>query len=263
VFERSGRNAYLAMHEMRRFAARRFLDRVQNGTLNEAAEDLVSGWAEANVTVALDALRADSVYSPRVREAVDYLRNWDYRYDLASIGASLFDSWMGSLTHRRNPYPTLVIAGDSLQQAETRHQLEEALLRAVDSLAQVAGPDLARWRLETFRKGAREFPVWSYPALAGLLPGVNPLRFGPISVQQPGHPTTVAWESGLFDYPSNSPARAVARVRIGNSESFSYRKDYLIGDGLVSRHVATPPEDGPTLFLSSTERARIIFRPAP
>lgn len=261
VVERHASGAvFIAARPVGRHAARRFMQLVSDGRPQRAGSDVTSIWAEANVPVALSGLPGDSVFSPLTREAIDYLRNWDFRYDLASIGAVIFDAWMGSYSGRSNPFPTIVIPNDSLGRVETKSALGSSLVRAVDSLRDVAGSDLARWRLETFRRSERLFPVWSYPPVANTLPSVDSRRYAPMPVPQPGHPTTIAGESGLFDYPFNSPAHVVARARASGANRFSFRPDYHIGKGLIARHVVSAPEDGPRPFPASDVSSRITYR---
>lgn len=262
VVERSvSGSIYVAIHPLGRYPAERFDRQVRSQAFSALSTDITSTWAERNLPTALAALRPDSAYSPAIREAIDYLRNWDYRYNLASIGATIFDSWMGSFTDYEDPYPIVEVGSDSLTKALTRFRLEEALATTVDSLTSVAGPDPARWRLESFRTGGRFSPVWSFRPLEGSLPPVDPLRFAPLSIREPGHPTTIAWESGLFDYPFNSPAHVLVTAGPAGAPPFSFRPDYRIGTGVIARHVVSAPEDHPPPFLEVEPSARLTFRP--
>ncbi len=255
-------SVFVAIHPIGRYAAQRFREQIAAHEYTTLPNDVTSVWAETNLHKALAALRPDSVYSPAVREAIDYLRNWDFRYNLASIGATVFDAWMGAFTDYNDPFPVIEIPGDSLGRVMTTIRLESALSRTVDSLTSVAGPDPARWRLESFRTSERYFPVWSFAPLANELPSVDPLRYAPLSVQQPGHPTTIAWESGLFDYPFSSPAHVVARANLTGSPDFSFNPDYKIGSGIIARHVVSPPGAQPDPFPSEEESVHITFLPA-
>jgi hypothetical protein len=241
----------------------RFLDQWAREPGRDVTTDVTSIWAMANVDPALRAIEEDSTLTPVVREAIDYLRNWDFRYGLESIGASIFDAWMGKYAGHAAPYPTITIPSDSLSQVHLRVALKASLVSAVDSLALVFGRNLARWRLEAFRPSDRSFPVWSFDPLAPSLPRVDPRRYAPLSIRRPGHPTTIAWESGLFDYPDGSPAHVVARARLGQGAAFSFRPDYHIGSGIIARHIAAAPDPLPQPFPAEAGAVIINFRPTP
>ena len=119
------------------------------------SQDTYSPWAAEQVPLLLRQLDANA--DPRVQSAVTYLENWDYRFNGASIGATVFDAWLGV---------------DSMD-ASVR------LTYAVSDLVQRLGADTRMWRWE------RVFP--------GRL--IHPLGFEPeIEVSGQGHFTTVAWD---------------------------------------------------------------------
>ncbi|HUF08843.1 MAG TPA: penicillin acylase family protein [Rhodothermales bacterium] len=260
VLERvAGSSVFLALHPLGRYAARRFRLLADGRSADLLTTDVTSSWAEDNVGPALSALGSDSTLSPTAREAVDYLNNWDFRYNMASIGALIFDAWMAAYTRHSDPFPIIQFGEDSLTRAQTTERLRGALTETVDSLIGAAGTDLARWRLETLRTSERYSPVWSFEGLDDHRPSVHTHRYAPMLIQQPGHPTTIAWESGLFDYPRNSPAHVVARAATANAV-FSFRPDYRTGTGLIARHVVAAPEELPSPFPSRKEATRLTFR---
>jgi hypothetical protein len=263
VLARDRKSLFVALHPVRGFAAQRLLERARHEPVAEAATDITSVWAAQTVAATLPEIGHDSTFTPVAREAIDYLRNWDYRYDLASIGALIFDTWMGMYTGHIEPFPAIELPSDSLARAITASSLRETLIASVDSLSSIAGRDQARWRLEAFRPGLRHAPVWSFDALSSTLPNVNPQRYASLSIRRPGHPTTLEWESGLFDYPDVSPSHVVARVHTGVETSFAFRPDYEIGNGIIARHVASPSDPSPQPFPRGVEEAVISIRPTP
>lgn len=221
------------------FAARRL--GAENADLQHLVHEDLSEWARDNAPPALAMAVSERGYSSQVTEAIDYLRNWDYRYNVASIGASIFDGWMLHYRRKRGTYPEIIIPDDSLGIARMQSALSRSLIAAVDSLSERAGPDLARWRLEYLRTGKRYFPVWSYPPLEHQLPRLMRSRYEPIEIRQGGHPTTLIWQPGLNDEPANSPAHVIVRGQVGVPLSITVRPDYKIGSGFIARYIAGPP----------------------
>ncbi|MEX0601011.1 MAG: penicillin acylase family protein, partial [Rhodothermales bacterium] len=56
-------------------------------------DDVRSTWASVRAAGLIAEASAATDPIPLVREALTYLRNWDYSYDRASIAASIFDAW--------------------------------------------------------------------------------------------------------------------------------------------------------------------------
>ncbi|MFV1981860.1 MAG: penicillin acylase family protein, partial [Rhodothermia bacterium] len=224
------------------YAARRLA--VDEADLKHLVREDLSEWAHDNAPRALSLLDPGTSYSSRVNEAIEYLRNWDYRYNVASIGAVIFDGWMLHYRPQRGSYPEILIPKDSLGLALEQSALRRSLVTAVDSLTRRAGSDLARWRLEYLRTGERYFPAWSYPRLANNLPGLMRARYEPIEIPQSGHPTTLVWQPGLYDEPANSPAYVLVRGLVGVPGSVTVRPDYEIGSGFIARYIAGPPRMG-------------------
>ena len=201
-----------------------------------------SRWASENVDRLLELVVLDSSFDATTLEAIDYLENWDYRYDRSSIGGSVFDGWMLHLRAHRGDYPVFESSTDSLERAALSRRVSGSLRAAVDSMARIAGPDLARWRLEYFRAGERFYPVWSFGPLKGELPSINKSKYAPLNIPRPGHPTTIDWQPGLDDDPANSPSHVLFFGRTGDDATFRMTPDYEIGSGLIARYIAGPPK---------------------
>jgi len=92
------------------------------------------------------------------------------------------------------------------------------------------------------RPGTRYFPVWSFPPLRNELPDLSRSRYAPIDIPQRGHTTSLACQSGLDDYPTNSPSHIVVEGTIGNPNTTRVRPDFSIGSGFIARYVVGPPK---------------------
>jgi penicillin amidase len=220
-------------------AGRRLAD--DDADLEFLIDENVSAWARENAPRALALVMHTTDMTPAETEAIEYLRNWDYRYDVGSIGASIFDGWMIHYRDRRGTYPEILVPSDTVALAQVRIMLRQSLKVAVDSLEKLAGPDLARWRLESLRRGERSFPVWSYRPLQDDLPNLVSSRYAPIEIPQGGHPTTLIWQPGLDDEPASSPSHVVVRGLAGRPRSVTVVPDYEIGSGFIARYIAGPP----------------------
>lgn len=241
------------------YAARR-LSRPDVDLMYLEDED-VSEWARSYAPSAIGELGRDSLFDDQMALAIEYLRNWDFRYDVSSIGASLFDSWMLHYRPNRGDYPAIRIPADSVARDSVRTRLREALTVAVDSLADLAGADLARWRLESFRPGRRFFPVWSYPPLGPSLPVLNRSRYAPIEIAQSGHPTALQWQPGIDDEPANSPSYILAGGRVGDPARLAVRPDYKMGSGFIARYIAEAPSAKPSSSFRIVDEVILTSEP--
>ena len=230
---------FVAGNPVARFASESL--RARPTTVEDAENADLSRWARSNVDKALSLVGPDSTFDDRTQEALDYLRNWDYRYDRSSIGASVFDGWMLHHRSERGEFPTIQVPTDSLERAQVASRFRSTLIATIDSMASVGGSDLARWRLEYFRPGRRYFPVWSFAPIYDELPGLNRSRYAPIDIARSGHPTTINWQPGLDDEPLSSPSHILFSGVVGESFMLTVTPDYEMGSGFVARYVAGPP----------------------
>ncbi|PEN12876.1 hypothetical protein CRI94_12800 [Longibacter salinarum] len=161
-----------------------------------------SAWAGHVMRDALPNLRVLRPTSPYLREALTYLRNWDANYERASIGASLFETWMDEYRRDIGTIPYLTsrpcrvssLRADSLSPDTTyfaAHRQRQAFRRAVRRLRESHGPDLKQWRWERVAPNRRYFPVWSADSLVSSnLSELASTRYAPIDMPATGHPST-------------------------------------------------------------------------
>lgn len=148
-----------------------------------------STWAARLLPGMAPALDRLARTHPQFRDVVTYLRNWDYRYNAASIGATLFDQWMRAYGAElgRTPAPA-----DTAAYFATYRQ-HRALLQALSTLRTQLGPDVRRWRWERAVPDRRYFPVWSADSLvAADLSSLGRTRYAPLERSGRGHPSALA-----------------------------------------------------------------------
>lgn len=151
--------------------------------------DSYSGWAARSVPPLVAA--ADTSWTGSLREAVTYLRNWDYTFDRSSIAASIFISWAQGMrdTHGSWSLPDDVLSEES---ASPDMDVSDPNLRAarlrdtVERMLMEYGPDLSMWRWERVNASAKHYPI------LGSRKGAS-RRFTPMTVPGRGHPSTPEW----------------------------------------------------------------------
>jgi len=130
--------------------------------------------------------------------AIRYLRNWNFAYDRASIGASIFDTWVALYRQETGRLPAVrsrvdsLVASDSLRVLEDRRRFR-LLSSAVSRLARRHGQDVEQWRWETVAPDTRYFPGWSDARSARRLRALADTRYAPIDIPGGGHPSTLHW----------------------------------------------------------------------
>ncbi len=140
----------------------------------EWMEDRYSTWAARLLPRLLEAFNSTATLSAREKEALSYLRNWNFRYDRSSIAASIFDTWVRS---------ALPLTGTTSLPSVSAGSVDTTLFSdALSSLARRFGSDESKWRWETVQArrvyaadwaGVGDVPTYTYPG--------------------EGHPTTLFW----------------------------------------------------------------------
>jgi hypothetical protein len=161
-----------------------------------------STWAAELLPRLLPALAPLDDTAPLYEDALSYLRNWDFVYEPASIGAVVFEEWMRAYRAETGRMPT---AEDSTLLAPSRHR--QAFRHAVDHLETQYGSDVRQWRWERVAPDRRYFPVWSADSLvAADLSSLSTTRFAPLDRPGRGHPSALSGGPTLVDPPALGPA---------------------------------------------------------
>ena len=171
------------------------------------------------------------------RDALTYLRNWDYSYNKSSIGATIFESWLRAMP-------------DSVYQQVTSRQLSSSnplparlWQQSVDTLVSTYGPDLSKWRLEITNPVYRWYPAWiSHPNLRHPETDLAKTVFSPLNFPGKGHAATLCWGS----FTSNDGLTVSARWdswAVTSSSSYSYFwRNHRVPRSLLGRYrIANDP----------------------
>lgn len=202
-------------------------------------DDVMSTWAAGLTPRLLQVLPVALPPTMGLSDAVDYLQNWDYRYDEASIGASLFDAWIGryetrygaAFTRHHVPLDTLLAHADSAW-------VLQALEDAVAHLTQRFGADQGVWRWERTQLNRRAYPVWSDSTLQAQLPDLHGTRYAPAAITAGGHVSTPRYHPpGFAALPA--PATWSAWGHTANWPTLTTRQDMKRSDQFMSQYLNT------------------------
>ena len=208
-------------------SSRQALHSVREWTVSDS-----SAWASEVLQAVLPSLEAAGRRDSLLDEAVAYLRNWNASYDAASIGASIFDTWMQHYRRRVGRVPTVP---DTTYFAP--HRRRQAFASAVDTLVARYGADLRRWRWERVAPDRRLFPVWSADTLlVGDRATLAQTQFAPVERPGRGHPSTLSGGPAIVDpVPAGpSPTTWTAWSRPGRAE-LMVRRLTFDDDGVLPR----------------------------
>jgi len=212
-------------------------DHVQLGVL---IDDAYSTWAAQVAPPLIGLLQPGLPDEAPLRDAHTYLRNWDFSYDEASIGASIFDTWLATY---RNMYDRLPAAGqDSTFLTPPRYL--QTFRTAVDTLTAQYGPDLSQWRWETVQTNHRLFPIWSVDTLRQHYPRViTDIRYAPIDLPGQGHPSSLAWGPSPVQPSLPAPSAWEAWINTQTWDHFTVRRRKLNVNAPMGRYLISdrPP----------------------
>ena len=205
-------------------------------------EDHYSPWAARWLQPMLFAVDQAFPTDPLVLRALVYLRNWDYRFDRSSIGASIVDRWAAAY-HETPPLADDRPAPPWIATAPPEAALA-ALRESLTALEETFGADLSRWRWERVQQSALRYPVWSAQELLSTTRLRAAERFA--SHERPGRghiSTRSGGESRLLRAPA-APAvwEAWAGPRLG--QSLQIRQLDPRADRFLERYMqpdASPP----------------------
>jgi len=236
-----------------RYAAE-FLRTQATGSVQLASwiDDAYSIWAAQTAPPLANSTGPLALNSLALRDAVTYLRNWDYTYDRASIAASIFDRWMRTYLETTGTLPVAAALDSS---AATQAVLHQTLAKAVQDLTETFGQDQRQWRWEHVQPDRRYFPIWSVEALrtqrAG--PGIQ-ARFAAVTWPGHGHPSALAWGPAAAQRTLPAPAMWESWLSTAAWSTLTVRRQHLdphtpLGRYLTSDRrahpLALPPSAAP------------------
>ena len=221
-----------------------FLRTQASGPVNLEAriDDAYSIWAAQTAPPLVQVVSEQPADDPAFRDALTYLRNWDFAYDRASIAASIFDRWMSIYLDTTGTLPDST-ASDSLGVGAPR--LTQMLSQAVAALTDAFGSDQSQWRWERVHADRRYFPIWSVEALNGMGRDVAAkTRFAEAVWPGHGHPSALAWGPSSTQHTLAAPAAWEAWHRTDAWATFSIRRRRLDPHVLLGRYLVSdrPPE---------------------
>ncbi len=204
--------------------------------------DAYSAWAAALAPPLIGALGGPDEVPAGLRDAAAYLRGWDFRYDPASIGATIFEAWLTAHRDRTGalPDPDSValppLPPDSLGNVAERPavaSLKRSLRRAVSDLNSTQGREGAGWRWQTAQRAVRSYPLFGTDTTeAG--------RFAPVLVPEGGHPTAIAWGPSAVFPAAASAAAWSAQATMPGAADLLIRHRVLAGETARALAVARP-----------------------
>lgn len=175
------------------------LRRLSNQSLSYALSNksAFSEWAiqKSGMIKALDTLK---VKPNELWQPLKYLRNWDYRFDDAAIGASIFDRWMATYQRQQAQLPDSLRnlqPIDSLSRVRVLKGYEKSLLATIHDMKQQPelGSDFRKWRWENAQPLYAYYPVWSSPLSGFAGSNLHQNRYAPVRLFGNGHPSSLFW----------------------------------------------------------------------
>ncbi len=208
-----------------------------------------AAWAPAVVRSVAEAGGADALTD----EASTYLRNWDFRFDGASIAASIFATWAEEAFREFGSWPGLS-RSDSVRTMQASARL---FWGAVDSLAQRYGYDLSVWRWEDVGAAEVHFPLLR-ESNEGAPRGLS--RFTPHTIRGNGHPSAPNW-SAVAGADAAKPANSwEGWSRMTLPVDFMIRRWYPnVSSGI--RRESYPDKDAMTYPVDGRHAVRTVLTP--
>ncbi|CAN5504449.1 penicillin acylase family protein [soil metagenome] len=191
---------FVSSDELKTYAGTRLaglLSDTVRAPLASIVGDAMSPWAAQVAPPLIDLLSEFEELPATADDVAAYLRSWQFDYEGASVGGSIFDTWIA--VHRSATGRDLT-TDESVRWPESpadsaavvaaqrgRTLLRGSFLTAVDTFTARHGTSPADWRWERVYSGERYFPVWQRPD--GTTRAGN--RHEPAHFEDGGHPTTL------------------------------------------------------------------------
>jgi len=217
-----------------------------------------STWAGTLLSTFQNGLPQTSGASDPVRGALQYLRNWNHRYESMSIGATVFEFWMRAYQEEISARPDIP---DTTYFAEYRRR--QAFREAVDTLVSRYGPDVRRWRWERVAPDQRYFPVWSADSLSSVAESALATTwYAPVIRPGRGHPSTLVGGPSLVDpvVTAPSPTKWTGWMRPIDT-AFTTRRPRFNPDQFLARPLQRPEGSPAVSFENGTFHRTTILVP--
>lgn len=217
-----------------------------------------STWAADMAPSYLSAIDTFAQQTPTLSEAETYVRNWNYVYSDASIGASIFDTWMRWHSWQIDALPTPT---DSVYFAP--HYRRLTFQRAVRWLHATYGPDLRQWRWERVNPDVRYFPVWAADSLVAFnLSRTARTRYAPVEQPGRGHASTLSGGSSLVRFTPPAPAAWDGWWYLDRPATMHVRRYRPSINNFLGRSLARDDRPAPVALDSATTRYQTRLVPA-
>lgn len=185
-----------------------------------------SRWAEQRMSEIASYFFPIPTFEKRAYfEALTYLRNWDFRYDAASIGASIFSNMTSRI---------FVEPEDALDST----RVLDAFEASVDELLTKNGADLSQWRYEVTNPIFRYYPVWESDSLFNTESELlSENRFAALQFAGKGHASTLCWgfQKGASSLPI-SARWASWQITLNGQENVFWNK-HMVPKAFLDRYL--------------------------
>jgi penicillin G amidase len=196
-------------------------------------DETYSAWAASLAPGMIAGARSIPEPPRHVRDALTYLRNWDFRYDESSIPATLFDKWIGHYRAESGREPEIAESDTLFTERFLRYR---TLLDATEELGATFGDEMSQWRWGNVMLDKRFAPGW--PGRTEFPETPQNRRFIKLEFPGHGHPSSPAYGPSPLDGGERGSAvwEAVAEVgpsmevrrRLIDMRSFAGR--YMVSD---------------------------------
>jgi penicillin G amidase len=201
-----------------------------------------SAWAEQVMPGMIAAIDSVGRRGPNIDQALPYLLNWDYRFDRASIAASIFDVWVREFHRATGELPTGELPATLSPIHYTYFQSLDAAVRAL-GLGEAVEASSHRW--EVVMAEVRYFPFWDEAYATGRhARTLARTRFAPIMLGGRGHPTSVFWSPSFKGMGRPAHAGRAAWFEVGDGNRTAFQRRWIDQQSFLARHLTSdgPPE---------------------
>ncbi len=235
-------------------------DGIEGFSGNDGSCAICSPWADSLRGRMVSVVGSSKLWRSKMREAMAYVRNWEATYEDASIGASIFDTWLAVYADSTGRLPRM----NADWTARERIILYRTFGDAVDRLLARYGEDLSRWRWERIQPTAQYFPLWATPdVLPPNIAAMGTNKYAPVTPSGGGHPSTLRWGPSILQGDSLTASAAwESSVSTSNWHQMYVRKSAVPVDRFLGRYLEAHEYPRVVRLDSSrTDSRRVLLRP--